>query len=95
MRQKAIKERDKVLKKLKEIQGQQPELFGHGVMPFKEIYTPGIAIIPGLPTTDSFTNSLTKAIVSALAHSTDRKDFRNKIIEAFLLLVVSDIHLYP
>ncbi len=83
MRQKAIKERDKVLKKLKEIQQQRPELFGNGVMPFKEIYTPGVAIISGLSTSESFTKDLSRAIVSALANSKDRQDFRNKIIEAF------------
>lgn len=83
MRQKAIKERDKVLKKLKEIQEQRRELFGNGVMPFKEVHTPGVAIIPGLSTSECFTAHLSRAIVSALANATDRQDFRNKIIEAF------------
>lgn len=83
MKQKAIEERDKVLKKLNEIQKQQPELFGNGVMPFKEIYTPGVAIIPGLSTSESFTKNLSGAIVSALANTTDQQDFRNKIIEAY------------
>jgi hypothetical protein len=85
MRQKAIKERDNILKKLKEIQQQRPELFGIGVMPFKQIYTPGIAIIPGLSTSESFTKNLSKAVVYALANSTDRKDFHNKIIESFFV----------
>lgn len=82
-RKKAIKERDKVLKKLTDIQQQQPELFSTSAMPFKQVHAPGVAIIPGLSSSESFTKQLSKAIVAALAISEDRKDFRNKIIETF------------
>lgn len=83
VRQKAIKERDNVLKKLKEIQQKKPELFGKDAMPFKKTHSPGIATVPGLSTSDSFTENLSKAIISALAQSKDRQEFRAKIIEAF------------
>lgn len=82
-RQKAIKERDRVLNKLKEIQKKRPDLFGNDTMPFKKMQAPGIAIIPELSTTESFTEKLSKAIVSALKNSTSREDFRKKIIESF------------
>jgi hypothetical protein len=82
-RQKAIKQRDRILQKLKEIQKERPELFDNGPMPFKKIYSPAIAIIPGLSTRESFTDDLSIAITEALKVSRDREDFRKKIIESF------------
>lgn len=79
----ANEQRNKILSKLKKIQTKQPELFGDGVMPFKKTFVRGVATIPELSNSNSFTMDLSKAIVSALAKSKSREDLCEGIVKEF------------
>lgn len=76
--------RDAVVKKLIDIQKQNPTLFSTTPCPFRHIVGTGIGTLPNLSRDKSFTDELANAIRASL----DQKDsgsFKQKIIQQFLL----------
>jgi hypothetical protein len=82
----ASKDRDSVLNQLIKIQKEHPHLFNGREIPFKKSGVPGIATIPGLSTSDSFTEKLSQAIAYSLNFTTTETSispFRESIIDAY------------
>lgn len=81
----ATKKSKQVLGVLKDIQKEFPHFFGHSHLLLKKKEALGIATIPNLSDSDSFTEKLSLAIYNALIDDTVSPDnFKDKIINNYL-----------
>ena len=83
-RRSANLKREAVVQVLKGIQREYPECFSKDRMPLKKREAAGIATIPGLSSSSSFTSYLSRAIAGALPESKNVKEFMRSISGRYL-----------
>jgi len=82
----AENQRNAIVEKLKEIQQKDPDFFGTNDMPFKKKEAPGIATIPGLSSSDSFTEDISYAIAHVVSEPGQLENvtaFKEKVMDAY------------